>query len=53
MKFLYEASGIRIALLKIRSGQAGGLEAALQVLTRGNIDVGLFQDKKVTLSGKQ
>ena len=39
-----EAKGIRIASLKIRSGRAGGMEAALRDLQKGNVGVGFLQD---------
>ena len=42
-----EGKGIRIASLNIRSGQAGGLEAALRALQQGNIDVGVLQETKL------
>ena len=39
---------IQIASLNIRSGQAGGLEAALQAPHQGNIGIGVLQDMKLT-----
>ena len=39
---------IRIDTLKIRLGKAGGLEAALQDLRQGNVDVGVLQETKLT-----
>ena len=47
MKGLVKA-GIRLATLNIRSGRAGGLEAALRVLRQGKIDVGVLQETKIT-----
>ena len=38
---------IRMVSLNIRSGRAGGLETALQVLHQGNIDVGFLQEMKL------
>ena len=39
---------IRLATLNIRSGRAGGLEAALRALRQGNIDVGVLKETKLT-----
>ena len=43
-----EGKGIQIASLNIRSGLAGGLEAALHALQQGNVDVGVLQKTNVT-----
>ena len=37
-----EAICISIATLNIRLGRAGGLEAALQALQQGNVDLGIL-----------
>ena len=34
-------------MLKIRLGRAGGLEAALQALKQGNVDMGVLQETKL------
>ena len=39
---------ISIASLNIRSGRVGGLEAALQVMRQGNVNVDVFQETKLT-----
>ena len=39
---------IRIDTLKIRLGKAGGLEAVLQDLRQGKVDVGVLQETKLT-----
>ena len=43
-----EARGISIDRINIISGRAGGLEATLRSLRRGNIDVDVLQDTKLT-----
>ena len=40
------AFAIWIALLNIRSGNAGGLEAALQALRQGNVGMGILQENE-------
>ena len=43
-----EAKGIRIATLNIILGGAGGMEAEIQALRQGNVDVGVLQETKIT-----
>ena len=40
--------GIRVVPLNIRSGQLGGLKAALHALQKGNVDIGVLQETKLT-----
>ena len=47
MKGLDETKGILIASLNIIAGWAGGLEAVLWALQKGDIDVGVFQEAKL------
>ena len=47
MKGLDETKGILIASLNIISGWAGGLEAVLWDLQKGDIDVRVFQEAKL------
>ena len=42
-----EAKGIRIAPLNIILGQAGGLDAGLRELQKGNVDVGVLHETKL------
>ena len=39
---------IRFRTYNIRNGWNGGLDAALRVMGQANVDVGVFQDKKLT-----
>jgi exonuclease III len=39
---------IRIATYNIRNGRAGGLEAALRAMGQMNVDLGVFQETKLT-----
>ena len=48
MRGLGKTNGIRVSTLNIRSGRAGGLEAALQSLNQGNVDMGVLQETKIT-----
>ena len=48
MRGLGKEKRIRLATLNIRLGKAGGLKAALQELKKGNVDVGLLQETKLT-----
>ena len=40
--------GIILASLNIQTGQAGGLDTALQVLQQDNVDVGFLQETNLT-----
>ena len=48
MRGLGKAKGIRLATLKIRSGKAGGVEAALRDLRQGKVDMGVLKETKLT-----
>ena len=39
---------IRFGTYNIRNYQKGGLESALRGMSQANVDLGIFQDKKVT-----
>eukprot|EP00978_Attheya_sp_CCMP212_P038944 scaffold198139_cov29-Attheya_sp.AAC.1 len=43
-----KTTSIRIASYNIRNGQVGGLEAALRAMAQANVDVGVFQETKLT-----
>eukprot|EP00978_Attheya_sp_CCMP212_P029590 scaffold105604_cov49-Attheya_sp.AAC.1 len=43
-----KTTSIRIASYNIRNGRAGGLEAALRAMAQANVDVGVFQETKLT-----
>ena len=43
-----EGKVINISSINIRSGRAGGLEAALRDLQQGNVDVGVLQETNIT-----
>ena len=47
MRGLDEARVIRLNTLNIFSGRAVRLEAALQALKQGNLDVGVVQETKI------
>ena len=42
------ASKIRLVTYNIRSGRSGGLEAALRAMAQANVDLGVFQETKLT-----
>ena len=39
---------IRFGMYNIRNGQNGGLESALRVMSKANMDLGVFQETKLT-----
>ena len=47
MRGLVEARGVRLATLNIRSGRAGGLEAAPRALKKDKVDVRVLQEKNL------
>ena len=48
MRGSIKANRIILVTLNIRSGRAGGLEAALRVTKQGSVDVGVLQETKLT-----
>ena len=42
------AKTIRLATYNIRNGRNGGLEAALRAMAQANVDLGVFQETKLT-----
>ncbi len=43
-----EQDKIRLVTYNIRSGRSGGLEAALRAMAQANVDLGVFQETKLT-----